>query len=296
AANAGSRAEPPLFKLEMNWNQEELEQWAIAARQKEEDELTLEKYRRADDSKETMIRCRADVLDAIVYNAVRVDMTQRSATTSTLGQLLMYRLRICPFGKVTGERCELREDAHCCHIKPSDPDYGQFKGNASHMVPGWVVVDLDLPPEQRWAAAMKNAAEPLKKMITHFKSFVGVLSEELFKLIEDSPKFKKLAEQVLTDMGEYGLEMRGIANATGISEEEILFVNMMYEIEGGCTSIVAQDADGHVVHGRNLDFGLFFGEDWKHLQWTLTEDLRPLLRNVHFVRGKTSLYDSTVFL
>ena len=25
------------FKLEMNWNQEELEQWAIAARQKEED-------------------------------------------------------------------------------------------------------------------------------------------------------------------------------------------------------------------------------------------------------------------
>merc|ERR1712217_87494 len=39
------------FKLEMNWNREELEQWAIAARQKEEDELTLEKYKRADDSK-----------------------------------------------------------------------------------------------------------------------------------------------------------------------------------------------------------------------------------------------------
>merc|ERR1712151_501514 len=39
------------FKLEMNWDQEELEQWAIAARQKEEDELTLEKYKRADDSK-----------------------------------------------------------------------------------------------------------------------------------------------------------------------------------------------------------------------------------------------------
>mmetsp|Transcript_71485 Transcript_71485/g.149443 ORF Transcript_71485/g.149443 Transcript_71485/m.149443 type:complete len:890 (+) Transcript_71485:208-2877(+) len=39
------------FKLEMNWNQEELEQWAIAAKQKEEDELTLEKYQRADDAK-----------------------------------------------------------------------------------------------------------------------------------------------------------------------------------------------------------------------------------------------------
>lgn len=39
------------FKLEMNWNQEELEQWALAARQKEEDNLTLEKYKRSDDAK-----------------------------------------------------------------------------------------------------------------------------------------------------------------------------------------------------------------------------------------------------
>ena len=35
----------------MNWNQEELEQWALAARQKEEDNLTLEKFRRADEAK-----------------------------------------------------------------------------------------------------------------------------------------------------------------------------------------------------------------------------------------------------
>jgi hypothetical protein len=32
------------FKLQMNWNQEELEQWALAARQKEEDNLALLKY------------------------------------------------------------------------------------------------------------------------------------------------------------------------------------------------------------------------------------------------------------
>ncbi|CAI2383185.1 unnamed protein product [Moneuplotes crassus] len=38
------------YKLEMNWNQEELEQWALATRQKEEDNLTLEKYRRADEA------------------------------------------------------------------------------------------------------------------------------------------------------------------------------------------------------------------------------------------------------
>lgn len=39
------------FKLQMNWNQDEMEQWTMAARQKEEDAMALERYRRADDSK-----------------------------------------------------------------------------------------------------------------------------------------------------------------------------------------------------------------------------------------------------
>jgi chromosome segregation ATPase len=39
------------FKMQMNWNQEELDQWAVAARQKEEDNLALQKYTRADEVK-----------------------------------------------------------------------------------------------------------------------------------------------------------------------------------------------------------------------------------------------------
>lgn len=39
------------FKGAMNWKQEELEKWAAAARQKEEDNLALEKYTRADEVK-----------------------------------------------------------------------------------------------------------------------------------------------------------------------------------------------------------------------------------------------------
>mmetsp|Transcript_5711 Transcript_5711/g.6544 ORF Transcript_5711/g.6544 Transcript_5711/m.6544 type:complete len:927 (+) Transcript_5711:140-2920(+) len=39
------------FKLLMNWNQEELEQWALASRQKEEDNLALQKYSRADEAR-----------------------------------------------------------------------------------------------------------------------------------------------------------------------------------------------------------------------------------------------------
>lgn len=39
------------IKLELNWNQEELEQWAITGKQKEEDHVTLQKYRKEDDTK-----------------------------------------------------------------------------------------------------------------------------------------------------------------------------------------------------------------------------------------------------
>lgn len=39
------------FKLQMNWNQDELEQWAVASRQKEEDNAALERFKRSDDAK-----------------------------------------------------------------------------------------------------------------------------------------------------------------------------------------------------------------------------------------------------
>ena len=37
------------FKLVMNWNQEEFAQWALAAKQKEEDNLALQQYQQQDE-------------------------------------------------------------------------------------------------------------------------------------------------------------------------------------------------------------------------------------------------------
>jgi len=39
------------LKIALNWNQEELEQWATAASKREEDNLALEKYTRSDEIK-----------------------------------------------------------------------------------------------------------------------------------------------------------------------------------------------------------------------------------------------------
>ena len=53
----------------------------------------------------------------------------------------------------------------------------------------------------------------------------------------------------------YAGEIAGIEAATNISALDLFVVNIMYEVSGACTSIVAQDASGHILHGRNLDFG-----------------------------------------
>ena len=39
------------FKLKMNWKNEELKQWTLAAKQKEDDQIALEKYKRCDELK-----------------------------------------------------------------------------------------------------------------------------------------------------------------------------------------------------------------------------------------------------
>merc|ERR1712217_135701 len=75
------------FKLEMNWNQEELEQWAIAARQKEEDELTLEKYRRADDSKVRELTLAVEKLT--VENAAKRKELEEMVTETQAKQIEM---------------------------------------------------------------------------------------------------------------------------------------------------------------------------------------------------------------
>ena len=71
--------------------------------------------------------------------------------------------------------------------------------------------------------------------------------------------------------------------------------NIAYELEGACTSIVAQDSAGEIYHARNLDFGLFFGWDKTNKTWLLAEKMRPLLFNARFVKNGAVFYNATVF-
>jgi len=49
--------------------------------------------------------------------------------------------------------------------------------------------------------------------------------------------------------------MADLANLTGIEVYEALTVNSVTEFASLCTSVIAHDKNGQIIHGRNLDFG-----------------------------------------
>ena len=80
----------------------------------------------------------------------------------------------------------------------------------------------------------------------------------------------------------YNEEITGIAEALDVPVGDILACNIFYELEKFCTSIVTQDEQGNVYHGRNLDLGAWMGWDRKTHTWEIEELLHPLTVNVEF--------------
>lgn len=155
-------------------------------------------------------------------------------------------------------------------------------------------LNLDLPPTERWNEIAKDYKQQIKDLVDFIKDFI----------VEISPEFKKLVEIVDNDMGAiaytlpdpFGKEIIGISNATGINLGEIVLYNIFYEIFTLCTSIVGEDQNGNMIHGRNLDFGLFLGWDIQKDTWKLSELLRPLIINIDNMKDGKVLYKTVNFV
>uniref|UniRef100_A0A8C4IIX5 Acid ceramidase n=1 Tax=Dicentrarchus labrax TaxID=13489 RepID=A0A8C4IIX5_DICLA len=168
----------------------------------------------------------------------------------------------------------------CYHLYPDVSEVLQlffffflirFRGAVS-----WYTVDLDLPPSKRWTA-----------LITAKKTDVKMLS------IMFSDVLQPLMADTLPNP--FSDEIKGIATASGIPLGEVVLFNIFYEVFTVCTSIVAEDDKGNLIHGRNLDFGLFMGWDVKNKSWIISEKLKPLVVNLDFKRNNQTVFKSTNF-
>jgi len=112
------------------------------------------------------------------------------------------------------------------------------------------VVNLDAPPASRW---------PYREMAVYYNESI----HEAVALIDQfipgwlEPAAIAFAEDfALPHLGEYAEELKAGAPIFGIPLGVGVLLNIIYEVEAGCTSIIAQDPLGTMYHARNLDFNL----------------------------------------
>ncbi|PNI34755.1 ASAH1 isoform 3 [Pan troglodytes] len=127
----------------------------------------------------------------------------------------------------------------------------------------WYTINLDLPPYKRWHELMLDKA-PMPGLLGNFP-------------------------------GPFEEEMKGIAAVTDIPLGEIISFNIFYELFTICTSIVAEDKKGHLIHGRNMDFGVFLGWNINNDTWVITEQLKPLTVNLDFQRNNKTVFKASSF-
>lgn len=203
----------------------------------------------------------------------------------------------------------------------------------STIVPTYVL-NLDLPPKQRWLEISKTFKPQvynlflkcipemkvlitcnlkIQELVTYIKAFILEFNpklQSLIKIIENDLvisinwkiemlemySYLYFKGKIVSTLPEpYADELEGIASTVEVPLGDIVLYNIFYEIFTVCTSIVSQDENGHITHARNLDFGLFMGWDVPNRTWTLSEKLRPLTINVNFTRGGELQYITSGF-
>ncbi|KAK0143167.1 N-acylethanolamine-hydrolyzing acid amidase [Merluccius polli] len=145
----------------------------------------------------------------------------------------------------------------------------------AQFAPPLLKISLEDPPETRWA--------PILEVFD-----INFLKAAMAEIIDSTvPKWVHkavvpIAVALETYIPEpYAGEIRGMASHCGGSVADIILLNFAYEISAFCTSIVAQDTEGNVYHGRNLDYP--------------KEILRNLTVDVHFVKKGEVAYHGTSF-
>jgi N-acylethanolamine-hydrolysing acid amidase len=112
-------------------------------------------------------------------------------------------------------------------------------------------INLDEPPEIRWKQVCSDP-EYRKPWLT----FISELRELLGHVFDDIEMFGEKLFGLLP--AEYRLEINGCSRAVFGNTTDLhgwlTILNLGYELTDGCTSIVAKNIDGTVMHGRNMDF------------------------------------------
>jgi len=169
----------------------------------------------------------------------------------------------------------------------------QYPPKPDRFLPTYVI-NLDAPPIERWKDVATVYKKQINDLLVYVKTYINETLPELaflIKLIDT-----KLPAMTDTLPAPYGDEMKGISQVTGLPLGEIVLYNIFYEVSSMCTSVVCQDQNGNIFHGRDLDFGGVFGWDKINHTWGLVEKLRPLMAQINYTQNGQVLFRTTSFI
>jgi N-acylethanolamine-hydrolysing acid amidase len=106
-------------------------------------------------------------------------------------------------------------------------------------------IDLDLPAEQRFVDIGKDFKEPANYVINQYLELIPWPVQLIMK---------EVAGMFWWVQPEYYQELIGMSPGLGIDPKMILLSQYAYEFSAFCTSVLAYDSNGTIIHGRNLDF------------------------------------------
>ncbi|XP_007428608.1 acid ceramidase [Python bivittatus] len=174
-----------------------------------------------------------------------------------------------------------------CKIHEYPPTGPTYKGTVSNYI-----INLDLPPSQRWVQVVHAKKTELLIVMKTIKDifYTFVHSRKLIASMES-----KLAWLGSTLPYPFNEEIKGIASAVEAPLGDVVAFNIFYEIFTVCTSIVTEDTSGKLYHARNLDFGLFLGWDIQNSSWITTGKLKPLMVSLDFQKNNKTVFKSSNF-
>ncbi|MEJ1274772.1 N-acylethanolamine acid amidase [Cricetulus griseus] len=138
-------------------------------------------------------------------------------------------------------------------------------------------VSMDAAPEQRWLPMLQHYDPDFVRAAVAEVIGDRVPQWVLEMIGEVVSKVESFLPQPFTD------EIRGMCNFLNLSLADGILVNLAYEASAFCTSIVAQDSQGHIYHGRNLDYP--FGNV-----------LRKMTVDVQFLKNGQVAFTGTTFV
>jgi len=124
-------------------------------------------------------------------------------------------------------------------------DMGRRTGPIPQKSPKVYEINLDLSYKERWRQIAADFEKPLEAFIDglgiNLDSILNILDSFDYFLVEAYNK-------------EFALEMKAISELMSLSFTEVAALNFIYEATAQCTSIIAQDPTGNIIHARNVDF------------------------------------------